>query len=265
MRRIWLAVFALAASHGGALAADLPARSYTKAAVVDPGINWSGFYAGLNAGYGRGSAPTSLAHNDAEAQFIGLPGEFNPLPPALRPEGFIGGGQAGYNAQFGSVVAGLEADIDYSNLRKTDAASGVFFIGGILTTTIETRLDWFGTVRGRLGILPVNNVLLYATGGLAYGQVRTTTTASNILPFSCTGGTLYCGSGTTAGVSVGWTAGGGVEYAFAPNWTIRGEYLYLDLGSQSVTFADRTNPGGLLTASTSFTAHIGRAGLNYRF
>src|SRR5689334_16102348 len=70
MRRIWLAVFALAASHGGALAADLPARSYTKAPVVDPGINWSGFYAGINAGYGRGSAPTSLAHNDAEAQFI---------------------------------------------------------------------------------------------------------------------------------------------------------------------------------------------------
>lgn len=264
MRWIVAAVAALAAMQGGALAADLPARSYTKAPVADPGINWSGFYAGVNAGYGRGSATTALAANDVEVGFIG-PGDRNPLPPPLRPEGFVGGGQAGYNAQFGNVVAGLEADIDYSNLRKSDAASGAFFIGGILTTAIENRLDWFGTLRGRLGILPVDNVLLYATGGLAYGRVRTTTTASNILPFSCDGATVYCGSGTTAGISAGWTAGGGIEYAFAANWTIRGEYLYLDLGSQTVTFADRDVPGGLLTSRASFTAHIGRAALNYRF
>jgi len=266
MRRILLGVLALTALVGGARAADLPARSYAKAPAINPGINWSGFYAGINAGYGYGSAPTSLDLNAVEQGVI-LPGVNNPLPPTLHPEGFVGGGQVGYNAQFGSVVAGLEADIDYANLRKTDAASGAPFIGGILTTTIESKLDWFGTLRGRLGVLPANNVLLYATGGLAYGQVRTTTTGSNMPPFSCNGPGLsvYCATGTTSGVSVGWTVGGGIEYAFAPNWTIRGEYLYLDLGSQSVTFPDRDVPGGLLTSHTSFTAHIGRAGLNYRF
>jgi outer membrane immunogenic protein len=264
VRRVLAAVVTLAALHGGALAADLPARSYTKAPVVDPGINWSGFYAGVNAGYGRGNAPTSLDINDVEQGVI-QNGVNNPLPSTLHPQGFVGGGQVGYNAQFGSVVAGLEADIDYANLRKTDAASGAFFIGGILTTTVETRIDWFGTLRARLGILPVNNVLLYATGGLAYGQVRTATTASNIPAFSCNGLVVYCGAGTTSGVSVGWTVGGGIEYAFAPNWTIRGEYLYLDLGSKSVTFADRDVAGGLLTSRTNFTAQIGRAGLNYRF
>ncbi|MCP4618129.1 MAG: porin family protein [Bradyrhizobium sp.] len=266
MRRILSAVFALAALHGGALAADLPARAYTKAPKVDPGINWSGFYAGVNAGYGRGSSPTSLDLNVVE-QGVVQPGLDNPLPPTLRPDGFIGGGQVGYNAQFGSAVAGLEADIDFSNLRKTDAATGAPYVGGQLTTTIDTRLDWFGTLRGRLGVLPVNNVLLYATGGLAYGHVRTTTTGSNLPLVSCNGPgrAVYCATGTTSDVSVGWTVGGGIEYAFAPNWTIRGEYLYLDLGSRSVTFPDRDVPGGILTSSTSFTAHIGRAGLNYRF
>jgi outer membrane immunogenic protein len=120
-------------------------------------------------------------------------------------------------------------------------------------------------VRGRLGILPVNNVLLFATGGLAYGNVRTTTTGSNLPIIHCVGGHVYCATGATSGVSVGWTAGGGIEYAFAPGWTVKAEYLYLDLGSRTVTFADRDIAGGLLTSTTNFTAHIARAGLNHRF
>jgi outer membrane immunogenic protein len=267
MKRILAVIAALSlASGNAAMAADLPAHTYTKAPLIDPGINWSGFYIGINAGYGRGNAPTTLTLNDVEANFM-QPGIDNPLPPKLHPEGFVGGGQLGYNAQFGAFVAGFEADLDYSNMRKTDSATGAFFIGGSLTTTIETRLDWFGTVRGRLGILPTSNVLLFATGGLAYGNVRTTTTASNLPPFNCNGPGLavYCATGTTSGISVGWTAGGGIEYAFAPGWTVKAEYLYLDLGNRVVTFADRDVAGGSLTSSTDFTAHIARAGLNHRF
>src|SRR5262245_30640127 len=84
MRGLPLAVCALAALHGGAFAADLPVRSYTKAPVVDPGINLSGFYAGINAGYGHGSTPTSLDLNAAEQDMV-RPGLDNPLPPTLRP------------------------------------------------------------------------------------------------------------------------------------------------------------------------------------
>ena len=264
MKRILAGIAAVSLLCGAAMAADLPARAYTKAPMIDPGINWSGFYVGINAGYGYGNAPTALALNDVEAILI-RSGFDNPLPPTLHPEGFVGGGQAGYNAQFGSVVAGFEADLDYSNMRKTDSATGAPFGGGTLTTAIETRLDWFGTVRGRLGVLPVNNVLLFATGGLAYGHVRTTTTGSNLPVIHCVGVHVYCTTGTTSGISLGWTAGGGIEYAFTPGWTVKAEYLYLDLGNRSVTFADRGVAGGSLTSSTDFTAHIARAGLNHRF
>jgi outer membrane immunogenic protein len=157
-------------------------------------------------------------------------------------------------------VAGLEADLDYSNLQKTDAATGAPYVGGILTTTVATSLDWFGTVRGRLGVLPVDNVLLYATGGLAYGSLRTTTTGSNISPFNCDGGHIYCATGSTSGISVGWTVGGGIEYAFARNWTVKAEYLYLDLGNRSVDFIDRDVPGGAMTATTASLPTLRAAG-----
>lgn len=262
-----LAAIAAAGLLGGAgmaVAADLSPRIYAKAVPADPGYNWSGFYAGINAGYGIGSASSSLALNAVEQRYI-RPGLDNPLPPTLRPEGFVGGGQAGFNFQSGRIVAGLEADLDYSNLRKTDAATGAPYVGGILTTTVATSLDWFGTVRGRFGVLPVDNVLLYATGGVAYGSVRTTTTGSNRTPINCDGGHIYWAIGSTSGISVGWTVGGGIEYAFARNWTVKAEYLYLDLGNSSVNFIDHDVSGGAMTATTGFTAHIARAGLNYRF
>jgi outer membrane immunogenic protein len=264
MRQISTAIIGAAAlsivNFSGAFAADMPVKAPIAAAP-----SWTGWYAGLNAGYGWGRADTSLTTNAAEAAFVGpLPFAPNPLPGTLRPSGFIGGGQIGYNHQFGNMVAGLETDLSFAAMRKTDAATGPFTIGGNLTTTIESKLNWFGTLRARFGILPTDNLLIYGTGGLAYGGVKTTTTASNIAPGNCIG-FIYCGSGSTSGVSVGWTVGGGLEYAVARQWTIKAEYLYLDLGSRSVTFSDLDVPGGTLTASTSFKAQLVRAGVNYRF
>jgi outer membrane immunogenic protein len=258
------AVLIAATAVASAQAADLPARAYTKAAAVDPAYNWSGFYVGINAGYGTGTSSTTLTPDAFEANILAAGLNINPLPPNLRPNGFVAGGQAGYNYQFGSVVAGVEADLSYAGLRKTDSATGPFSIAGVLTTQIATRLDWFGTVRARLGVLPASNLLLYATGGLAYGDVRTTTTGSNLPAINCTT-FVYCATGSTSGVSVGWTAGGGMEYAFSREWTARAEYLYLDLGKRSVTFPDLDNVPGTLTAASSFRAHIVRGGLNYRF
>jgi outer membrane immunogenic protein len=248
------------ASGTGALAADMPIK-----APIAAMPSWTGFYAGLNAGYGSGRSDTSVTTNAAEAAFVGpLPFAPNPVPGTLRSNGFIGGAQIGYNYQFGNMVAGLETDLSFAGLSKTDAASGPFTIGGTLTTTVESKLNWFGTFRARLGVLPTDNLLVYGTGGLAYGGVKTTTTASNIVPGNCIG-FIYCGSGSTSGVSAGWTAGGGLEYAVARQWTVKAEYLYLDLGSRSVTFSDLDVPGGTLTANTSFKAQVIRAGVNYRF
>jgi outer membrane immunogenic protein len=256
-----LAAFAVLGFASVASAADLPTKAPI-ASVVAPTSNWTGFYAGVNGGYGFGSADTSLVLNAVEAGFIS---GFNPLPGTLHPNGFIGGGQIGYNYDFGNLVAGVEADLSYAGLRKTDSATGTPFLGGTLTTTVETKLNWFGTFRARLGILPTNNLLVYATGGLAYGEVQTTTTGSNIPGFNCNGLTEYCASGSTTGVSVGWTLGGGLEYAIERQWTVKAEYLYLNLGNRSVTFPDTAIAGGVLTASTNFTAQFVRAGFNYRF
>lgn len=248
-----------------AVAADINLRPVYKAAPALPAINWNGFYAGVNAGYSRGHTTTSLTPNDVYDGLIGTPDnphEYDPFPGSLKPAGFVGGGQIGFNVQSGLLLAGIEADLSYADLHKSASVTGPLFVGGQYTTSIDTNLDWFGTLRGRLGILVSPSLLLYGTGGLAYGEVKTTTTGTNT--FGCVG-MIYCITGTNSGVSTGWTAGGGFEYAFADRWTLKAEYLYADLGSRSVTLSDPEVPGSALTAKNDFSLQIVRAGLNYRF
>ncbi len=232
-----------------------------------PVFSWTGWYVGVTAGYGFGNTDQSLTADALEAN-IGPPST-HPAPSGLHPGGFVGGGEAGYNHQAGNFLAGLEADFSYSGLRQTASATGAPFIGGVLQTTVATKLDWFGTVRGRLGVLPMNNLLFYATGGFAYGDAQTTTIGANLAatpPCNGPSGFIYCASGMTSGISVGWTAGAGLQYAIAPRWMIKAEYLYIDLGKQSVTYPDRdTLPVGTLTSTTRFTANIVRVGADYRF
>jgi outer membrane immunogenic protein len=258
-----LTAFALAGS-GSAFAADMAIKAPPP--LPAPVFSWTGWYVGVTAGYGFGNSDQSLTADAAEP--VGPP-DTHPAPSGLHPSGFVGGGEVGYNNQAGSFLAGLEADFSYSGSRQTAAATGTPFIGGVLQTTVATKLDWFGTVRGRIGVLPMNNLLLYATGGFAYGDVQTTTTGVNLAatpPCNGPGGFVYCASGMTSGISVGWTAGAGLQYAIAPRWMIKAEYLYIDLGRQSVTYPDLdTLPVGTLTSTTRFTANIVRVGVDYRF
>ncbi len=250
-----------------AMAADINSRPVFKVAPTLPSTNWNGFYTGVNAGYGGGRTSTTLTPNDAYAGVMGTPTnphEYSPFPGSLKPAGFVGGGQIGFNFQSGPLLAGIEADLSYSDLSKSDSRTGPAFVGGQFVTTIDTKLDWFGTLRGRLGILASPSLLLYGTAGLAYGEVKTTTSGTNTFG-RCDIGNFYCITGTASGVSTGWTAGGGFEYAFADRWTVKAEYLYADLGSRSVTFSDPSAPGSALTAKTNFNLQIVRAGLNYRF
>ena len=205
-----------------AVAADLSPRIYAKAVPADPGYNWSGFYAGINAGYGIGSASTSLALNAAERK-SGRTSTIRCRRPCARKDLLV----AASRIQFpvGTHRGGPGSRSGLFELPENRCRTGAPYVGGILTTTVATSLDWFGTVRGRFGVLPVDNVLLYATGGLAYGSLRTTTTGSNRAPINCDGGHIYCATGSTSGISVGWTVGGGIEYAFARNWTVKAEYL----------------------------------------
>jgi outer membrane immunogenic protein len=220
---------------------------------VVPAFTWTGFYVGLNAGYGRANLDTDLA-----AIPTATPG---PATRALgfaidggrgrvkdTTNGFIGGGQVGYNYQFDPHwVAGVEADIQYAGIDSTVRAVG----DDDAPITVKTQLDWYGTARLRAGYA-FDNVLIYGTGGLAYGHVKS--------KFSVPGES-FSGSET----KFGWTLGGGVEYALTQNWTLRAEYLYIDLGKAKTIDAASADGLTRITAKADVSLHTLRAGVNYKF
>jgi outer membrane immunogenic protein len=224
MRRISYALLAATALSFGlaqsASAADLPARVYTKAPIaVAPAWSWTGFYLGGNVGYGFGRVRGGGA--------------------TTEPDGIVGGGQLGYNWQTNNFVFGIETDFQGADER--DSVS----LGTVPASTATDRLNWFGTVRGRVGVVGWNNWLFYATGGYAYGEVETTVASA-------------VASASARGTQSGYTLGGGIEGVIAPNWTAKVEYLYVDF--------DRFNQNvGLVTVSRRADNNIIRAGLNYHF
>jgi outer membrane immunogenic protein len=248
-----------------ALAADLPARTYTKAPImVAPVYDWTGFYVGGNVGYSWGrSSDNSFFTNDAGTTLFASSGSSN-------LDGVVGGGQFGYNWQVQSWVWGFEADIQGTGERGsrdvtcpigacTPPIVGAAVVPGpAVPVTLSQKIDWFGTVRARGGILVTPKVLLYATGGLAYGDVNTSETI----------GVAGFGFSNTD-TRVGYTVGAGIEGMIGGNWTAKLEYLYVDLGRTSGSFAT-TIPalgGGTLTSfySSRITDNVLRVGLNYKF
>jgi outer membrane immunogenic protein len=253
----------LAVSSSFAFAADIaPVAPVLKAPPVAPIDPWTWFYIGATIGWGWGSGDSTIVPNAAEVAIGAGDPIFGPLPGRPNYDGVVGGGEVGYNARFGNWLAGIEADISGAGMRGSSNATGVNFIGGIFSTTLERKLDWFGTVRGRLGVLATNELLVYGTAGLAYGDPKTTMTASNLAvacPFN------WCLTGSTSGLSVGWTAGVGAEYAFAPRWTVKAEYLHVDLGSKTVTAIDTFTAGGAVTTTSTTRLDIARVGVNFLF
>ena len=178
--------------------------------------------------------------------------------------GFSGGGQFGYNYQFPSsnFVLGIEADFQGSTLQGTYDN----FQAGGASWQDGSKVDWWGTVRGRAGYA-FGNFLPYATGGLAYGHVGTSGSCSAAAwPFSCDQS-----QGSVSGTHIGWTAGAGVEYAITHNLTFKAEYLYTDLGTVNFPnyYLDATFGGPAYSAGddmrTKTTFSTVRVGLNYKF
>jgi outer membrane immunogenic protein len=209
--------------------------------------NWAGFYLGGNFGSGTGRDRSAMSIPAAP-----LLETFN-----LAPDGINGGVQAGYNWQAANWVFGLEADIQGST-QKDNKTCVTFCTPGTVLAAYDATLPWFGTVRGRLGY-SVGSTLFYATGGLAYGTIKT-----KIATNSFVGPVTQSFSHTNAG----WTAGAGIETPFTllgllgPNWTTKTEYLYVDLGSTSDSFIFGAVPA---TTTRSVTEHVFRTGLNYHF
>jgi outer membrane immunogenic protein len=192
------ASFTTLAGLPGASAADLAPPPYIKAQPpAQPANDLSGFYAGVHAGYGWGQSPTTVTPDANEAIIVNVPGrgDVAPVPDTSRISGALGGGQIGYNVQYGSFVTGIETDISGTGWQSSGAASGPRSIFGQLTTAVSTKLDWFGTVRGRVGALVTPSLLFYGTGGLAYGNGNTSVVGSNLPSINCNGTSFYCASG----------------------------------------------------------------------
>jgi outer membrane immunogenic protein len=256
-----------AMAGGAALAADLPSRNVAPAApvIAPPLFTWTGFYAGLNAGYGFGAS--NEAKTAGTAGFSGLvPAGIAPGALKVDGSGFVGGGQIGYNWQAGAIVYGLETDIQYVDNKKNSGFIGAPILGTQLNTSAESELRYLGTVRARLGYTPMDRLLIYATGGLAYGDVKSTGGVVGVQ------NNALVWAGQKSETKVGYTIGGGAEYALTNNWSFRTEYLYYDLGKTTVAAlgngAVRAVPaldGVDYLSRVETKGHIVRAGLNYKF
>jgi outer membrane immunogenic protein len=218
MKKLLLAGVALMAlGVASASAADIQRRQTMPAKAplyVQPLYNWTGFYVGINGGGGWGRSDFS-----------------DPFATgSFKTSGGLVGGTLGYNYQVGQAVFGVEGDIDWSNIRGSAVCGAI--------ATCETKNDWLGTVRGRLGYA-FDRFMPYVTGGLAIGDIKTS----------------IAGVGSAHDTKTGWTLGGGLEAALAGPWTAKVEYLYIDLGRSD----------SVLGSNAKFNANIVRAGLNYRF
>ncbi|WP_420962479.1 outer membrane protein [Brucella sp. IR073] len=224
-----------------AMAADAIVSEPTPPAAAVDTFSWTGGYIGLNAGYagGKFKHPVTLTDELLGETLLSDSIDFD-------ADGFVGGVQAGYNYQLGNgIVLGAEADFQGSTLKGDESE--------LLGTTLkgETKVEWFGTVRARLGYTPVERLLVYATGGLAYGKIKS----------SLSDGTDSISDSET---KTGWTVGAGAEYALDNHWTVKGEYLYTDLGKRTLvdfTTADLYN----LNVKNDVTFHTIRVGVNYKF
>jgi outer membrane immunogenic protein len=278
MKKIISAGIGLLALTGAAAAADLPVKAPVYKApppIVDP-WTWTGVYIGVNAGYSWGRSDT---HVDYFNPVTGLP----IVPPAgsitdvkFDLNGGIAGAQIGANWQSGIWVIGGEADIQWSGQKGsalfTCAVTGGGIPGPCLGSTfippgvagaslaLDQKLQWFGTLRARLGVTPAPTVLLYVTGGLAYGEIETNAILTGTTP----AGVVSSAAASFNTTKAGWTVGAGIEGRLSGNWTGKIEYLYMDLGDVSGTIS---NPPAFIAAnwSSHITDNILRVGLNYKF
>jgi outer membrane immunogenic protein len=216
MKKLLLMTVAFAAlGMAPAGAADLAARTYTKAPPMAVLPTWTGFYIGAMGGY---------ASQDDD---FGMKGGF-------------AGGTLGYNWQMGGLVLGIEADAAWADISSSVGVPGF--------VTFDSKIQDLGTVRGRVGYA-VNQVLFYGTAGFAWADNKASVNVAGV------------GGLSDSQVHTGWTAGAGIEYMFAPHWSLKGEYLYRDLGSEN--YFSSIVAGGV--NSGSLKLHSGQVGVNYHF
>jgi outer membrane immunogenic protein len=265
--RFAISALLIAAPLSTAFAADIAVPLPEPVAA----FNWTGWYVGGNFGFGYGTntgngyssfvdpgAPTGLG---GVAAFFAAGGN---VLPGVNPQGVIGGGQIGYDWQVSPLwVLGIVADVQASGMKASGYGTASIGAFTSITESNSAQVDWFGTVRGKVGFA-ASNLLVYGTGGLAYGGVKANTTFND--PSSGGGPSVFAGSSSLT--NTGWAAGGGVEYALSRNWTIGTEYLYVDLGTISTTDTIVSGPkpwANTFTSTSKFSDNIVRVFIDYKF
>jgi outer membrane immunogenic protein len=280
-----------------AFAADMPVKAPPVAPAPVP--TWTGFYGGIQFGGGWSDEAVTYLGNDIVSTAV-LTGNVGNQPVTgnrTTQRGPVGGFEAGYNWQWSTWVLGLETDFSFVGMSGRASSTSLFDPATTQTTTAEQSTDWYGTVRGRAGWLATPNLLLFGTGGFAYGRVAESAnyalSGATIFPkfvfstppgplfsFSCPAPGAPCFAGSSSAIRTGWTAGGGVEWLLDQHWSAKIEYQFVDLGTETIRMTTKPCPstictlGGVPPFSTSPSSmnaafhdrfNVVRLGLNYRF
>jgi outer membrane immunogenic protein len=266
----------------GAAAEEMatPPSQFVSRAI--PYLAWTGFYVGINGGYAWGNSSVTFAPNDA-ASLSGTCGAGGTPKGQCIPsqdfnrDGPLAGGEFGYTWQFNSHwLVGGEADYQWANF--TGSVNAPFRLGNVGNTNmvVSQKVESFGTVRARMGALLLSSLVLYGTGGFAYGEVNenltvpavaTGTLSSGGFSYSCTAGGGPCFSGSSSKMLVGWAAGAGADYAITSNLVFRTEVLYVHLDSDApvVPATGVAKPASFTAAFPPVYFATARFGLYWRF
>jgi outer membrane immunogenic protein len=240
LKTITLAAGVSLVALGTGFAADLGNRPVYKAPPAPaPMFSWTGFYIGGHVGYGWGRNEFTDTSN---ALFGGAGATYN-----NDTDGFLGGLQAGFDYQFApNWLLGIEGQVSWANIDGSTAYASP------IPATFSNDVNWISSVTGRLGFTPGSNWLLYGKGGVAWADIDHTVST----------GFATVTNGQTR---TGWTAGAGVEYAFAPGWSAKVEYQYYDFGKDTYNFAPVGGGAAFGPFDVDTNIHTVKAGLNWRF
>jgi outer membrane immunogenic protein len=250
---------AVALTGSAAFAADLPSRAPPPVYLPPPPIfTWTGIYIGGQIGYAWGTGSNNFN------EFDPFTGTAFATSAGGTPNGVIGGAHVGYQYQFNQLVLGLEGTVDGTSLRNNAVASLPFF-GGRFNVNASTNADVQGSIRGRLGVA-WDRALIYATGGVAFGGFNTNFSVNG----NAADGTPFFASNSFSNTRVGWTVGGGIDYAVTNNWSIFAEYRYTNFGSiRNDLFPGLANfdgfLGGRLNGGREIRQNQVQVGFSYKF